>query len=422
MVRRLGDTVPILAVRAPDATQASGVVERMRYTGGKTASLAETPTDKSERKRNDGDAAVKWTAATLATLLLSSSGLKRKRNSDASSNPAEVVYHHHAAATDVVIPLRPESADAAPPNRNSRRLQTDANSSVHVEYPAPAEPRFVHAQSTNAIAGSSRHANALMPPPLPPAHVIFLDICPAVLALKTVAMAWTQLPGPLVQTANYTSFSNNTLHDKGAMKSKAFNRIIQVWLENTDFVVHYGVDTDFRVAHGQGILFTKYNAVTHPSEPNYVAAMDRDSSECTMTSAMYHIPSNISTIVDLLEAKQVSWERRSRRTCPQIRFTAQVGFGLFLAFSVSLYRSFSYAAPNHGDPSAAEEEENAWVAARWNGSISNAFDFVAKKTGCSDVHLNPGQVPQSNLTGVVAGALSMSFHLASDTSTNSKLT
>jgi hypothetical protein len=42
---------------------------------------------------------------------------------------------------------------------------------------------------------------------------------------------------PLVQTANYTSFSNNTLHDKPTHKGKVFNRFIQVWLENTDFDV-----------------------------------------------------------------------------------------------------------------------------------------------------------------------------------------
>lgn len=43
--------------------------------------------------------------------------------------------------------------------------------------------------------------------------------------------------GPLVQTANYTSFSNSTLKDRPTCKGKAFNRIIQVWLENTDFAV-----------------------------------------------------------------------------------------------------------------------------------------------------------------------------------------
>lgn len=42
---------------------------------------------------------------------------------------------------------------------------------------------------------------------------------------------------PLVQTANYTSFSNHTLNDKKVVKGKVFNRIIQVWLENTDFEV-----------------------------------------------------------------------------------------------------------------------------------------------------------------------------------------
>jgi hypothetical protein len=43
--------------------------------------------------------------------------------------------------------------------------------------------------------------------------------------------------GPLVQTANYTSFSNSTLNEKPTCKGKVFNRIIQVWLENTDFAV-----------------------------------------------------------------------------------------------------------------------------------------------------------------------------------------
>jgi hypothetical protein len=43
--------------------------------------------------------------------------------------------------------------------------------------------------------------------------------------------------GPLVQTSNYTSFSNNTLNDK-ITKGKAFDRIIHIWLENTDFEVN----------------------------------------------------------------------------------------------------------------------------------------------------------------------------------------
>jgi hypothetical protein len=39
--------------------------------------------------------------------------------------------------------------------------------------------------------------------------------------------------------ANYTSFSKSTLKDKPRCNGKAFNRIIQVWLENTDFAVRF---------------------------------------------------------------------------------------------------------------------------------------------------------------------------------------
>jgi hypothetical protein len=90
--------------------------------------------------------------------------------------------------------------------------------------------------------------------------------------------------GPLVQTANYTSFSNHTLNDKKVVKGKVFNRIIQVWLENTDFEVRSSPNLIRAFAKGvhqtasstpifeslaeQGILLTNFNSVTHPSEPN----------------------------------------------------------------------------------------------------------------------------------------------------------
>ncbi|KAF7333706.1 Phosphoesterase-domain-containing protein [Mycena venus] len=111
--------------------------------------------------------------------------------------------------------------------------------------------------------------------------------------------------GPLVQTANYTSFSNSTLKDKVTCKGKAFNRIIQVWLENTDFATTASTPI-FESLAEQGILLTNYNAVTHPSEPNYVAAIGGDFFGMSDDN-MYHIPSNISTVVDLLEDKGVSW-------------------------------------------------------------------------------------------------------------------
>ncbi|KAJ7864671.1 hypothetical protein B0H13DRAFT_1500401, partial [Mycena leptocephala] len=56
----------------------------------------------------------------------------------------------------------------------------------------------------------------------------------------------------------------------------------------------------------QGKLLTNYNAITHPSEPNYVAAIGGDFFGMHDDN-MYHIPLNISTVVDLLEDKHVSW-------------------------------------------------------------------------------------------------------------------
>ena len=56
----------------------------------------------------------------------------------------------------------------------------------------------------------------------------------------------------------------------------------------------------------QGILLENYFSTTHPSEPNYVAVaggenwgMDNDN--------LTEIPANVSTIVDLLESKGITW-------------------------------------------------------------------------------------------------------------------
>ncbi|KAJ7626740.1 phosphoesterase family-domain-containing protein [Mycena rosella] len=139
--------------------------------------------------------------------------------------------------------------------------------------------------------------------------------------------------GPLVQTANYTSFSNNTLHTKNVVKGKVFNRIIQVWLENTDFETAASTPI-FESLASQGLLFTNYHSVTHPSEPNYVAALGGDFFGMHDDN-MYHIPSNISTIVDLLEDKKISWATY-QENMPE-----------------DGYYGFTYTATNYGNSSAA---------------------------------------------------------------------
>ncbi|KAJ6477814.1 hypothetical protein C8R47DRAFT_1051421 [Mycena vitilis] len=126
--------------------------------------------------------------------------------------------------------------------------------------------------------------------------------------LASAATAQAFVPpstGPLVQTANYTAFSNNTLNDPVRRRGKAFGRIVHVWFENTDFETAASTPV-FESLAAQGLVLTNYNSVTHPSEPNYVAAIGGDFFGMHDDN-MYHVPANISTVVDLLEDKGVSW-------------------------------------------------------------------------------------------------------------------
>ncbi|KAF8911279.1 phosphoesterase family-domain-containing protein [Mucidula mucida] len=139
--------------------------------------------------------------------------------------------------------------------------------------------------------------------------------------------------GPLVQTANYTGFSNSTLNDTTVVPGKAFNRFIQIWLENTDLAVAASTPTFASLAE-QGVLFTNYQAVTHPSEPNYVASVGGDFWGMHDDN-MYHIPSNISTIIDLLDDKGITWATY-QENMPEDHF-----YG------------FSHSSKNYGNSSAA---------------------------------------------------------------------
>ncbi|KAJ7758374.1 phosphoesterase family-domain-containing protein [Mycena metata] len=141
-----------------------------------------------------------------------------------------------------------------------------------------------------------------------PASLLPILLLAASARLASAATAQVFEPpskGPLVQTANYTSFSNSTLNDKKVVKGHAFNRIIHIWLENTDFATTASTPI-FESLAEQGLLLTNYNGVTHPSEPNYLAATGGDFWGLH-DDFMYHVPANISCVVDLLEDKGISW-------------------------------------------------------------------------------------------------------------------
>ncbi|KDE09355.1 hypothetical protein MVLG_00669 [Microbotryum lychnidis-dioicae p1A1 Lamole] len=110
---------------------------------------------------------------------------------------------------------------------------------------------------------------------------------------------------PTSQTTNYTGASNGTLTNGPVVAGKSFDRFIQIWLENTDFATAASSPT-FQKLAGEGVTLTSYYGVTHPSEPNYIAAATGDFFGLD-NDQFRALPKNVSTIVDLLEAKNISW-------------------------------------------------------------------------------------------------------------------
>ncbi|KAK6530946.1 hypothetical protein TWF281_007778 [Arthrobotrys megalospora] len=104
---------------------------------------------------------------------------------------------------------------------------------------------------------------------------------------------------PLASAEDYT------LSPVSYVQGKAFNRFITIWLENTDYNKAAG-DPNIDFFAKKGITLNNYFAVTHPSEPNYVAAVSGDYYGIN-NDADNILPANVSTIVDLLEEKDISW-------------------------------------------------------------------------------------------------------------------
>lgn len=103
-----------------------------------------------------------------------------------------------------------------------------------------------------------------------------------------------------------------------APKGKVFDHFLQVWFENQDYST-IAKTAGFKDLLSQGILLTNFNAITHPSEPNYVAAVG-GSNYGINNDDYYNIPANIPTIVDLLEKKGLTW-KEYQQNIPAVGFT-----------------------------------------------------------------------------------------------------
>lgn len=96
-----------------------------------------------------------------------------------------------------------------------------------------------------------------------------------------------------------------TLSPTSQVKGKAFDRLAVIWLENTNYEMAIN-DPNLAWLAKKGITLSGYHSVTHPSQPNYIAAVGGD------YFGMQHddftqVDKNVSTVIDLLEDKGISW-------------------------------------------------------------------------------------------------------------------
>ncbi|KDN52993.1 hypothetical protein K437DRAFT_292666 [Tilletiaria anomala UBC 951] len=117
----------------------------------------------------------------------------------------------------------------------------------------------------------------------------------AQLALNFVAPSTS----PLVQSPNYAGAANGTLSKKDVVPGKAFDRLIHIWLENTDAEIAMATPSFSSLAQ-HGVTHSQRYALTHPSEPEYLATVAGDFFGMA-DDAFYHLPENITTLFDLFE-------------------------------------------------------------------------------------------------------------------------
>ncbi|KAI0477903.1 phosphoesterase family-domain-containing protein [Xylariaceae sp. FL0804] len=96
-----------------------------------------------------------------------------------------------------------------------------------------------------------------------------------------------------------------TLSPTSNVPGKFFDRFVQIWLENQDFEIAEG-DPSLAFLTSLGIELVQYRALAHPSQPNYIAVVG-GSRHHVHGDDWHEMNKDVETIIDLLEAKGVSW-------------------------------------------------------------------------------------------------------------------
>ncbi|KAI8379476.1 phosphoesterase [Radiomyces spectabilis] len=125
----------------------------------------------------------------------------------------------------------------------------------------------------------------------------------ALISAALLAVASTVTAAPLEARGNH-----HHNHHKGnhIVKGKHFDRVMIIIFENKDYTTAKNDAYYSNLARlHNGVALTNYNGTTHPSQPNYISLISGDTEGTNGDDE-----SNIDrkNIVDLLEAKGVSWK------------------------------------------------------------------------------------------------------------------
>lgn len=96
-----------------------------------------------------------------------------------------------------------------------------------------------------------------------------------------------------------------TLHPTSNIPGQSFDRFVQIFLENQDYDIAVG-DPNIEYLATLGISLDNYWSITHPSQPNYVAALGADTNGVWLDTT-FNIDEDVETMIDLLDAGNVSW-------------------------------------------------------------------------------------------------------------------
>lgn len=130
-------------------------------------------------------------------------------------------------------------------------------------------------------------------------------------SLTTLAATATATANPTQYTSTATdavaaaAATAKTESPTSHVKGKAFSRIMQIYLETTAYN-NTIAEPNCRPLIESGLLLTNMYGVAAPSQPNYVAPASGDYFG-TNSDSFLLVDRNVSTIVDLLEDRGVSW-------------------------------------------------------------------------------------------------------------------